>query len=186
MEKEIRELNLNQEALNDEEFTLEGYALTFDTPTVLYEFDGDKYYEEISRGCLEGVSLADVVLNFNHNNDLLLARTKNGTLSLEVDDVGLKIKAKLNSTDECKKYYDMVKSGLIDKMSFAFTVAEDSYNREERKRYIKKIKRLYDVSIVTFPAYESTSVSARDFFNAQKEQEQNLRTEKNKLILKTF
>ena len=152
--------------------TVEGYAATFEQPTVLYEYDGIKYYEVISRGAFTGAQMADVMMNFNHRGKPV-ARTKNGTLTLEVDDYGLKIKADLSGTEEGRRLYEEVKGGYIDKMSFTFKADpnRDSYDRLTHTRRISGFERIYDVAAVDIPAYDSTSISARSFFEAQAEAE---------------
>lgn len=152
--------------------TVEGYAATFEQPTVLYEYDGIKYYEVISRGAFTGAQMSDVMMNFNHRGKPV-ARTKNGTLMLEVDDFGLKIKADLSGTEEGRRLYEEVKGGYIDKMSFTFKADpnRDSYDRLTHTRRISGFERIYDVAAVDIPAYDSTSISARSFFEAQAEAE---------------
>lgn len=149
-----------------DDMIVEGYALTFDQPTVMAEIEGRKYSEVISRGAFDNAEMRDVVLNFDHQGKPL-ARTKNGTLALTVDDVGLHIRADLSSTAESRALYEEIKAGLIDKMSAAFTVGKENYDRETRTRKIDGFKRLYDVAAVTFPAYESTSIEARGLFDAE-------------------
>ncbi|HWR29923.1 MAG TPA: HK97 family phage prohead protease [Negativicutes bacterium] len=152
--------------------TVEGYAATFEQSTVLYEYDGIKYYEVISRGAFTGAQMADVMMNFNHRGKPV-ARTKNGTLTLEVDDFGLKIKADLSGTEEGRRLYEEIKGGYIDKMSFTFKADpnRDSYDRLTHTRRISGFERIYDVAAVDIPAYDSTSISARSFFEAQAEAE---------------
>lgn len=149
-----------------DDMIVEGYALTFDQPTVMAEIEGRKYSEVISRGAFDNAEMRDVVLNFDHQGKPL-ARTKNGTLVLTVDGVGLRIRADLSSTAESRALYEEIKAGLIDKMSAAFTVGKENYDRETRTRKIDGFKRLYDVAAVTFPAYESTSIEARGLFDAE-------------------
>lgn len=155
---------------SEEEMSVEGYAVVFEQETVLYEFDGVKYKEKVSRNAFDGVSLDDVVLNFNHGGKPI-ARTKNSTLQLELDSTGLKVKASLKGTQEGRNTYEEVKGGYLDKMSFAFTVEKHSYDNSTHTRTIEKLKRLYDVAIVDIPAYEQTSISARSFFEAEAEKE---------------
>jgi len=153
-----------------DDMIVEGYALTFDQPTVMAEIEGRKYSEVISRGAFDNAEMRDVVLNFDHQGKPL-ARTKNGTLVLTVDGVGLRIRADLSSTAESRALYEEIKAGLIDKMSAAFSVGNESYDRETRTRRINGFKRLYDVAAVTFPAYESTSIEARNLHDAEAEAE---------------
>lgn len=152
----------------EEEMTVEGYAAVFDSETVMYSYDGIDYKEVIDRKAFDNTEMADVVMNYNHGGKPV-ARTKNGTLSLEVDSRGLKIKARLKGTEEGRKLYEEIKGGYIDKMSFAFIVSEDSYDRDTHTRRILGIKRLYDVAAVDIPAYDATDISARSYFSAEAE-----------------
>jgi len=156
--------------LTETENRVEGYAATFEQETVMYEYNGIQYKEVIDRNAFNGTQMADVVLNFNHGGKPV-ARTKNGTLSLQTDDMGLRISADLSGTEEGRKLYEEIKGGYIDKMSFAFTVSEDSYNKDTHTRRIMGIKRLFDVAAVDIPAYDTTSIQARSFFEAEAEKE---------------
>ncbi|MDZ4197064.1 MAG: HK97 family phage prohead protease [Candidatus Izemoplasmatales bacterium] len=143
--------------------TLEGYAIVFNQETLI----GDEAYgfvEEIDHRALENTLMKDVPMKYNHMDSfLIIARTKNKSLTLSVDNNGLKVHAELLDTQSNQDIYKMVRSGLLDKMSFAFTVEEQSWNKEGKipKRTITKIGRLYDVSVVDTPAYDSTSIYAR-------------------------
>lgn len=156
--------------LSDTEFRVEGYAATFDTPTVLYEYDGIEYKEVIDRNAFAKTQMNDTVMNFNHGGKPV-ARTKNSTLELRVDTVGLYITADLSGTEEGRKLYEEIKGGYIDKMSFAFIVSEEEYNRDTHTRRITGIKRLFDVAAVDIPAYDTTSIQARSFFEVEAEKE---------------
>src|SRR5690554_5095380 len=152
----------------EEEKTIEGYAVVFDKETTLFEYGGVKYKEIIDRNAFDGVSLDDVVLNIDHTGKPL-ARTKNNTLELSIDDYGLKVRARLDGTQAGREAHEEIKGGYFDKMSFSFTIEENSYNSETNTETILKIKRLYDVSVVTFAAYEQTSVLARNSLLAEAE-----------------
>lgn len=149
---------------------IEGYAVIFDTVETMYEYDGIEYKEEIRSGAFNNAEMRDVVLNFNHGGKPV-ARTKNNTLQLEVDQRGLKVRADLSGTEEGRKLYEEVKGGYLDKMSFAFTINAEEYNRDTRTRSIAEVKRLFDVAVVDIPAYESTSVFARSYFEVEAEKE---------------
>ena len=157
-------LSVVQRQQGDEaqQYRVEGYATTFDTPYLLYEYDGVKYFEMVSSSALDGADLSDVVFRFDHEGHVY-ARTKNGTLTLAPDGHGLKCSVDLSTTEAARQMHEEIRTGLIDKMSWAFTVAEDSYNTETRTRTILKIKKVYDVSAVTFPADADTDISARSF-----------------------
>ena len=155
---------------NAEENIIEGYAVVFDTVETMYEYDGIAYKEEVRSGAFNNAQMQDVVLNFNHSGKPV-ARTKNNTLQLTIDQRGLLVKADLSGTEEGRRLYEEVKGGYLDKMSFAFTINADEYNKESRTRSITEVKRLYDVAVVDIPAYESTSVMARNFYQAEADKE---------------
>jgi len=156
--------------ISEEEMRVEGYAATFDTETVMYEYDGIQYKEVIDRNAFNGTQMQDVVMNYNHGGKPV-ARTKNNTLQLTIDDAGLRVAADLSGTQEARNLYEEIKAGYIDKMSFAFTVSADEYNRDTHTRKITGIKRLYDVAAVDIPAYDTTSIQARSFFEVEAEKE---------------
>lgn len=155
---------------SESECRVDGYAAIFDQEAVMWEYDGIQYKEVIDRGAFATAQMSDVVMNFNHGGKPV-ARTKNGTLELNVDSIGLRISADLSGTEEGRRLHEEIKGGYIDKMSFAFTVSEESYNKDTRTRRITGIKRLYDVAAVDIPAYDSTSIQARAFFEVEAEKE---------------
>jgi len=152
-----------------EEKWVEGYAATYNEPTVLWEYDGVEYKEQIISGAFDEADMSDVIFNYDHRGKVL-ARTRNKTLQLTIDHKGLFIRARLDGTEEGRKLYEEIKGGYVDRMSFAFNVREDSYDKEEHMRNIRKFKKIYDVSAVSQPAYESTSISARNYFEVQQEE----------------
>lgn len=161
MSKEIRIAEIM--AVDEEKMIIEGYAVKFNEETLIgTETHG--FREIIEPDALKETNMKDVPLKYNHqDNFLVIARTRNKSLTLEIDGVGLKIRAELLDTQSNRDIYKMVKSGLLDKMSFAFTVKSQTWNRDGDipLRRINQIERLYDVSIVDVPAYEGTSVYAR-------------------------
>lgn len=154
----------------EEEMIVEGTAIVFDSPTVMYELDGIKYYEVIERGALDGAKIDDVVLNVDHVGKPA-AKTRNKTLELTLHDDRLDIRADLSKNATGRELHEDILNGFFEKMSFSFTIADEEYDRENRTRIIKKIDRLYDVSAVTVPAYNQTSIIARSFFSAEAEKE---------------
>lgn len=170
-DREVRfalQLKIEKRAEGDqEEMILEGYALKFENETLI----GDKswgWYEVIKRGALDNADLNKVPLKYNHDNSYLaIASTKNGSLELRIDDVGLYFVAKLIETNSNKDIYAAVRSGLIDECSFMFAVDYENEGEywvktaDVPRREITKIKRLYDISVVDLPAYDNTTVSAR-------------------------
>lgn len=156
---------------NNIEMYVEGYALTFDTPTTIWEDeDGCEYKEIISRNALDNADMTDVIFNYNHGGKVM-ARTRNKTLELQVDTKGLYIRARLDGTEEGQEMYNEIKGGYIDRMSFCFMVGSSTFDSQTKTRTITSIKKVYDVSAVDIPAYDTTSISARSFFLAEAEKE---------------
>jgi HK97 family phage prohead protease len=149
---------------------VEGYAATFDTPYLLYEWDGIKYYEIIDRHSIDQADMSDVIMQYDHDGKVF-ARTSNKTLGLDPVSAGLFIYADLSKSRAAKDMYEEISAGLITKMSWAFRVSEDSYNQDTRTRTILKIKKVYDVSAVSIPANQDTEISARSYFDGVIEKE---------------
>lgn len=170
--REYRSMELRAaEPSEEQKYIVDGYATTFDSPYELYR-DG-KYIvmEVVDRHAFDEAYTEDTIFQYDHSG-MVYARTRNNTLKLETNDHGLKVVADLSSTEASRGVWDAIDKGLIDRMSFAFTVTGDSYEEEEQEngdivltRTIKKIGRLYDVSAVSFPANEQTSISARSKFD---------------------
>ena len=158
IENRLSDVSFKEE--DEQKMVLEGYAIVFDQETLI----GDKekgFIESIDRNALKNANMKDVPMKYNHDDSfLIIARTRNNSLRLTVDDIGLKVRAELIDTDSNKDIYKMVKAGLLDKMSFAFTVSSQKIDRsgDIPKRTITDIDRLYDVSIVDLPAYDQTSI----------------------------
>lgn len=172
------------DVVDEENKIVEGRAVVFEQPTVLFEMDGIKYYEIIDRNAFNNANMKDVVFVENHEGTPG-ARTRNNTLQLEIRDDGLYSRADLSKSSKGPSIYSDIKNGIYDRMSFSFTVRKDSYDKATRTRKILEIDRLFDVSVVTFPAYEQTSISARSFFEAEAEKERiemRLREEKRKRL----
>lgn len=151
--------------LRAEAHRIEGYAVVFEQPTVLYtdEFTGTDFLEVIDRRAFDGCDMSDVVLNIDHEGTPL-ARTRAGTLELETDSHGLKVSAALTTSRGLELWED-IQAGNLDKMSFAFNVDEETYDNATHTRTIQRIGKLWDVSVVTRPAYEQTCVYARASMN---------------------
>ena len=187
--KEIRKLDLQfrAEDTDDKKMEIKGYAVVFDSPET---YD---YTEVIDKHALDETDMTDVVLRYNHEDTfMVLARTRNKSLNLNVDDKGLFMEATLqDDISQHKDIYNAIKSGLIDKQSFAFTVDEDTYDYDTDTRTITKIGKLFDVSVVDQPFYNATDVSVAssndDFLERRnelrKEHEEKLKEEERKNIL---
>lgn len=153
-------------AVEDEEqpFVVEGYATTYDDPYTLFEYDGIKYQEKISRDALAGADMGDVIFLYNHEG-MVFARQSNGTLELSSDDRGLHVRADLSSTEDSRRMYESIKAGLVTQMSWAFTINAEEYDERTHTRTISSVKKVYDVSAVSIPANPSTDISARSYWD---------------------
>ena len=158
---------LQMEAVQDEKI-VEGYATTFDEPYHLYYFENNKgeekeVFEQVDRNAFQDADLSDVIMQYDHEGRVF-ARLSNGTLAIEEDDHGLKIRADLGGTELGRGLYEEIKGGYTNKMSFGFTVADDDIKSIDNGNYlrtIRKIGKLYDVSAVSIPANDYTTISAR-------------------------
>lgn len=166
--KEIRSgVEFSLRKADENEMILEGYALKFNNQTLIGSPDYG-FREVIVPGALDKTDMKKVPLKYNHSGSYLaLASTKNDSLKLEVDPIGLKFEAKLINTQSNRDVYEMVKSGLLSECSFAFTLTNDGsewdWSQDIPLRKIKNIDRLYDIALVDIPAYENTTVGARSF-----------------------
>lgn len=124
---------------------------------------GGSYTEIIRKGALDGADLTDVRLLYNHDlGKVPLARTPK-TMTLRVDDQGLTFEASLPETEAAREVYAAVQRGDLTGMSFAFTVPQggDDYDPATNTRTIRQIAKVYECSVVPYPAYPTTSVEAR-------------------------
>ena len=172
---------------------IEGYAITFEQPAT-HQYGERKFTEVIKYGALDKTDMKDVPLRYNHNDTwCIMARTRNKSLTLTVDSIGLKIRAELIDTQSNRDIYKSIQEGLIDKMSFAFTIPEDgdkwTINDTESIREVLNIDKLWDVSVVDTPFYDSTSIYARSIELLDSEEKRldslnEIETLKQKIILK--
>ncbi len=156
--KEIRTME-EIKAVDDEKMVVEGYALRFNTESN----DLGGFVETISPEALENADLSDVRCLINHDYNQVLGRTTSETLELKVDEEGLYFRTQLPNTTYAKDLYENIRLGNISQCSFGFILDEDGDEFEKRedglfKRTLRKIKSLFDVSIVTYPAYQDTNV----------------------------
>lgn len=171
--KEIRSFNFEVRAEQNEEHGhyLEGTPIVFDSKTDLGWYD-----EIIERGALDGTDLKDVRFLVNHNTDMIpLARSRNNnensTMQMSIVEEGMNIRVDLDieGNAEAKSLYSAVERGDIDGMSFMFSVDGDKWDELESEhptRTITNIGKVFEVSAVTFPAYEATSIQARGLSDA--------------------
>lgn len=174
-------IELRESASGNGDFTLTGHAAVFDRWSEdLFTFAGS-FRERIAPGAFTDVlkRKPDVRLLFNHDG-MALARTKSGTLELSQDEDGLRVWARLAPTTTASDLRLAMQRGDVDQMSFAFTVAEDEWHEDHEEetieRTIIRVGELYDVSVVTFPAYPDTSVTMREIREAAREGKVHLRT----------
>lgn len=161
------EVRADEKQESEEKGIVEGYAVVYDKKA-----DICGYFEEtIKRGALDNADLKDVPLLVNHDTDTIpvaRSRRNNGSssMTLTVDEKGLKIRAELDLKNNARasELYSAIKRGDISGMSFMFTVKTDEWTDEDTdypKRTITEIAKIYEVSAVTFPAYNDTSIGAR-------------------------
>lgn len=149
---------------------VEGYATTFMQPYLLWSFDGYEFWEQVDSRAFENCDMSDVIMQYDHEGRVF-ARITNETLTVRPDDVGLFTRGDLSGTDLGAEIYNEVAGGYSTKMSMGFIVREDKREIFENKetgavkvlRTILDISKLFDVSIVSLPANEGTSISARHF-----------------------
>ena len=147
-----------------EEKRVEGYASTFNEPYTLYEDDWIVYREQVDPAAFNDADMADVIMQYDHQGRVF-ARISNGTLEVTPDETGLLINADLGGTELGRQLFDEIRGGYTDKMSFGFIVAEDTELRSDLEdgrvdilRTLKRIAKVFDVSAVSLPANEGTSI----------------------------
>ena len=178
-EREYRSMELR--ILRDGEepsFLVEGYASTFE-PYVLMTRDGVDYSERIAPNAFEGADMTDVVFRVDHTGPVY-ARTSAGTVEVWTDEHGLAQRADLSRTQRARELFADIEAGNYPQMSFAFTVAEDHYDKATHTRVIDRIAKVFDVSPVVFPAnpFTSLGVATRDYFDGVIEAEKAERLER--------
>lgn len=162
----------------DQERTVSGYATTFNQPYELYRwaYEGHVYIvnEQVDAHAFDDVDMSDVIMQYDHEGRVF-ARTSNKTLELDADQHGLHMRADLGGTEIGRQLFEEIEGGYTTKMSFGFRVGEDKQEETVERdnetgvttttvlRTITKISKLYDVSAVSLPANDATSISARNF-----------------------
>lgn len=176
---ETRYSHLDNLETRDKDLTISGYAITFNSNS--YDLGG--FIEQIDKRALNGVNLNNVYMLRNHNEDLVLGSTKNGSLILEITERGLYFSVNLPDTERGRETYKLVKRGDLDSMSFGFTVEKDTWNmrQEPNIRNVEKIGKLFEISLVNFPAYEDSKISKRSFKLYNECKECKIEHEKEKL-----
>ena len=162
--------SFERRAEDDGEMRVSGYATVFNTPYVLWSYDGYTVREQIAPKAFDDCDMSDVIMQYDHEGRVF-ARTSNDTLAVGTDKKGLRIDARLDGTELGRQVYEEIDGGYTTKMSFGFKVKEDKREvTEDREngtvdvlRTITKISKLYDVSAVSLPANDATSISARSY-----------------------
>lgn len=174
---------LGKEEQGEKSYMVEGYASTFE-PYVLLTIDDVDYSERIAPEAFEGADMSDVVFRVDHEGSVY-ARTSAGTVEVWTDEHGLAQRTDLGRTQKARELFADIEAGNYPQMSFAFTVAEDHYDRATHTRIIDRIDKVFDVSAVSFPANPTTelSVATRDYFNGVIEAEKAERLEREALEL---
>lgn len=165
-------------------YKLEGIPVVFDQMTEIKTPAGS-YFEVIKRGALDNADLSDSRLLYNHDLDKIpLAKTPK-TMQLQITDTELRMSAELPETETAKEVYTAVKRGDLSGMSFSFTVPDggDYYDAATNTREIRQIDKIFECSIVPFPAYPQTSIEARSVIQDGEARRQAI-IDCNKLLMK--
>lgn len=199
-EREYRDFTLSVlEAEQDDKESkkmVRGYASTFNQPYVLYSYGENEIREVVDPHAFDEADMSDVIFQYNHEGRVF-ARISNNTLSVIPDNIGLAIEADLGGTEIGRDLYEEIAGGYTTKMSYGYTVLEDSWEdtRENDKvistRTIKRIGKVFDVSAVSIPANDGTSITVRNLtdgvierIKAERLNALNLEREKLKLKLR--
>ena len=181
----------------EERKLVNGYASTFNEPYVLYSDDEIVYREQVDPGAFDNTDMSDVIMQYNHEGRVF-ARITNNTLSVTPDERGLFIEADLGGTELGRQLYEEIAGGYTDKMSFGFIVDSDDVQRTASEdgrvdvlRTITGISKLFDVSAVSIPANDATSISVRNLadgvieqIRAERLEAERIETERRRAIVK--
>lgn len=170
-EREYRDFTLEIKAPDTEEektMVVEGYASTFNEPYELYSDGEVRILEQVDPNAFDEADMSDVIFQYNHVGRVF-ARMSNGTLDVNPDEHGLAIRADLGGTDIGRQLYEEIRGGYTTKMSYGYTVAADKWDETRGEdgvlteiRTITKISKVYDVSAVSLPANDGTSITVRN------------------------
>lgn len=192
------ELRAAEETEASEAMVVRGYASTFDEPYVLFENDEIIYQEVVDKSAFDSTDMSDVIMQYNHEGRVF-ARISNDTLTVTPDERGLLIEADLGGTELGRQLYEEIRGGYTNKMSFGFVVNGEEESREAAPdgrilitRTITSVRKLYDVSAVSIPANDATSISVRNLtygaierVQAERLEAERLELRRRKLMLKT-
>lgn len=169
--------------LQDNRMVVRGYASTFNDPYTLYQDKDWTFKEQVDADAFKNTDMSDVIMQYDHQGRVF-ARMSNGTLTVTPDERGLLIEADLGGTELGRQLYEEIRGGYTNKMSFGFTVdGEDILNTKDEDgmdltvRTITSVRKLYDVSAVSIPANDATSISVRSLVDGEIERIQAERLE---------
>ena len=202
--REYRDMRLNivtraedDQDSAEERMIVNGYASTFNEPYTLYEDDDIIFREQVDSSAFDNTDMSDVIMQYNHEGRVF-ARISNNTLRVQPDDQGLFIEADLGGTELGRQLFEEIAGGYTDKMSFGFIVDKDEELRTEAAdgrvdilRTIKGISKLFDVSAVSIPANDATSIAVRNLtdgvikqIRAERLEAERIETERRRAIVK--
>ena len=173
----------------EERKIVRGYATTFNEPYTLYQDDDWRLDEVVDSHAFDNTDMSDVIMQYDHEGRVF-ARMSNNTLTVTPDDKGLLIEADLGGTELGRQLYDEIRGGYTNKMSFGFTVDGEAETKEMvdgttvYTRTITSVRKLYDVSAVSIPANDATSISVRNLTDGVIEKIQAERLEAEALELR--
>ena len=179
-EREYRDFTLAVVKLENEaeqkDMVVRGYASTFNEPYTLYEDDEYRIMEQVASDAFANADMSDIIFQYDHSGRVF-ARTSNDTLKVNVDEKGLAIEADLGGTDIGRQLYEEIRGGYTTKMSYAYKVSDSNWTESKDEsgktvelRTIKSISKVYDVSAVSLPANDGTSISVRNLSDGVIEQ----------------
>lgn len=169
----------------DSDYYVEGYATTWQPYVLYHDVDGSEIYEQILRSSLDFSDMSDIIFQFDHEG-LPMARTGNGTLIVEKDDNGLFVCADLSKTPDARNLYESIKEKMVTQMSWRYRVEEEDFDINAKTWTTKKVAKIYDVSAVSIPANDHTSIEARTkalMDNDRAEKQRKLQKERLNLLL---
>ena len=194
-DREYRDMTMEVRTAETEEApeerkVVKGYASTFNEPYTLYENDDWRFNEVVDARAFDNTDMSDVIMQYDHEGRVF-ARISNNTLTVTPDEKGLLIEADLGGTELGRQLFEEIRGGYTNKMSFGFTVdgedildTKDVDGKDLTVRTITSVRKLYDVSAVSLPANDATSISVRSLTDGEIERIQAERLEAEKLELR--